>query len=214
MPKPPRPVPAEATVRVPVGTFDTPPEKPAQQLGPMVPVIGWRTELTRELVEMLVVAGSIGGYKRQCALACGVRPELLEFWLSEGMREDAEPLMQELSARFQGAVQNCTLGLVQIIRTAATYDWEAAMALLSRRDALWRGSEKWSEPETAPPATSLAERKRQLVDELREARLNPLGALADALREAGFPLQEPENPGSDGLHALLERGKPETPDDG
>lgn len=211
MAKPPA---KEAPIRVPLGSFEPDEEKPSSPIGPMPPVTGWRTELTRELLDQLVVAASIGGFKKQCALACGVRPADLEFWLSEGLREDADPLWQELSARFQAAAENGSLALMEAIRRAATAggQWEAAAWLLKGREPLWRGSEKWQEPETAPPTSSLKDRQRQLIDELREARLNPFGALADALREAGFPLETPETPGSDELHALLSRGTDENPE--
>jgi hypothetical protein len=180
--------------------------------GPMPPVTAWQTELTPELVERLVEAGAIGAFKRQCALACGVKPDLLEWWLAEGMREDAEPLMQELSVRFQSCQQNASLELVEVVAKAAhAGEWEAAVTLLKLRDPLWRGSEKFLEPETAPPELSLQERRRQLVEELRQARLNPLGALADDLRAAGFDLPVAETE-SDGPLALLARGIPENPD--
>ncbi len=210
---PHRPPAAEAAIRVPVASFEPDATPPKAPVGPMPAVTAWKDELTRELLEQLVVAAAVGGFKKQCALACGVKPATLEWWLSEGMREDAEPLWQELSARFQATVENASLGLVEAIRRAATAgEWQAAGFLLKQRDPLWRGSEKFTEPETAPSATSLAERKREFVEQLREARLNPLGGLADSLREAGFPLQEPERPESDELHALLSRGKLENPE--
>lgn len=211
----PRPPAIEAGVTVPVGQFEptAPGDKPGDGVGPMPEVTGWKTELDRELLEQLVIAAKIGGFRKQCALACGVRPELLKFWLEEGMREDAEPLWQELSARFQGATNNTTLNLVAVIeRAGRTGDWAASAFLLKGREPLWRGSERWEEAETAPPATSLKDRQRQLIDELREARLNPFGPLADALREAGFPLDAPERPESGELHALLSRGKGENPE--
>ncbi len=206
--KRPGPPPAEATVRVPVGRFE--PEAPAGAgVEGLSAVTGWVGELTRELLEELVEVAKLGGFKRQCALACGVRPELLEWWLTEGMREDAEPMQQELSARFQSAQQRATLGHVQTAQRASRNgEWEAAITLLKLRDPLWRGSEKFLEPETAPPAASLADRMKMLKEELREARLNPIGPLADALREAGFPLETPESSESDGPLALLARGIP------
>lgn len=209
--KPKPPALPEAAVRVPVGSFDDDDRK--SSIDSLPQATGWQTELTRELVEQLIVAAKVGGFKKQAALACCVKPELLEWWLAEGMRDDADPLIQELSARFLSIQQRGSLHLVEVIdRAARAGEWEAAVTLLKLREPLWRGSEKFLEPDTAPPVTSLKDRLSQLKDELREARLNPIGPLADALREAGFPLAEPESPESGELHALLERGKLENPE--
>lgn len=205
--------PPEATVRVPLASFESDSPRKVDGIASLPVATVWHTELTRELLERLIVAARVGGFKKQTALACGVKPEVLEWWLSEGMRDDAEPLWQELSARFQSVQQNASLQLVEVVsRAAHAGEWEAAVMLLKLREPLWRGSEKFLEPETAPPALSLKDRFEQLKEELRAAALNPIGPLADAIREAGIPLPEPEKQESGELHALLERGKLENPE--
>lgn len=194
--------PREAEVRVPEGAFDDAP--PIGTSGPMPEVLEWRKELTTELLEMLCVAARIGGFKRQTALACGVKPEMLEFWLSEGMREDGPALMRELSARYQQIQSNVTLGYLDIVNQSARSGcWEAALRLMQLRDPLWSGREKVMEAETSSPKTSLADRREAFLAELK----NPQGDLAKLLTEAGYPLPARETPESPELHALLERAR-------
>ncbi len=209
-PRPSHLTPTESTVKVPEAKFEPDPPQDRLPLGPMPVVSRWRDELDRELVELLCVAAEVGGFKKQSALACGVKPETLEWWLSEGMRSDAPELMQELSARFQSIQQNCTLGLVAVIRRAAMLgEWEAAFTMLKHRDPLWSGNEKSRESETAPPTSSLESRYSLLVEELKSAKENPTGDLARALRAAGLLTEGPGTEESSGLHALLSAGKPE-----
>lgn len=203
----------QAQIVIPEGIFEPVPDhsrKEDKQLGPMPEVTTWKTELTAELVDQLCVAARVGGFKKQSALACGVRPELLEWWLSEGMRIDAPPLMQELSARYQAIANNNTLALVDVIRRAAMCgEWEAAMVLLKHREPLWRGTDKYVENENAPPTTSLEERYIQLVEQLKEIKVNPQGDLARALKEAGYLPDTALPEDNTQAHSLLTTGKKE-----
>lgn len=143
--------------------------------------IRFKEDLTRELLEQLVIAARIGGFRKQTALACRVRPEMLEYWITEGMRKDAPELMQELSARFQGVQGQQNLLLTAVISTAALRgDWQAAVTLLSKRDPQWAGKVD-GDVDLSPPEISQAERRKILVQELR----NPHGELAQAMLEAG-----------------------------
>jgi hypothetical protein len=152
----------------------------------ITPDTRWKDELTRELLEQLVIAARIGGFRKQTAIACNVRPELLEYWLSEGMRPDAPILMQELSARFQGTQAQQNLMLTGIVSSAALRgDWQAAVTLLSKRDPQWSGKTD-GDNELSRPELSAAERHALLVVELRKSITNRESSLALALEEAGL----------------------------
>lgn len=151
----------------------------------------WRSELTQGLVDELIGAARVGGFKRSTAISCGVRPETLEWWLDEGMRADAPELQQQLSARFLSCQEGNTLRLVEVInRCALSGDWEAALALLKQRDPMWRGSDKFVERDNAPPELSQEQRYRMLVEQFKD----PQGDLARAMREAGIHVQGPALP--------------------
>lgn len=182
----------EAEVVVPALVVPSPKRPAEPSLGGEQ--IAWNEELTQPLMEQLVAAARVGGFKATTALACGVRPELLEWWLDEGLRPDAPPLQRQLSARFLSIQESQNLQLVNVVRQAAEAgDWTAAFALLKHRDPLWRGSDKFVERQNAPPELSQAERYRMLVEQMR----NPSGELRRAMVEAGIPLPEPKLPEGD-----------------
>lgn len=150
----------------------------------------WKDDLTRELLEQLIIAARIGGFRRQTAMACQVRPDQLEYWLEEGMREDAPELMRELSARFLGLQAQQNLILTGVVSNAAQRgDWQAAVTMLSKRDPQWSGKMDMDKDLT-PPERSQNERKALLVYSLK----NPTGELAAAMREAGLLAAAPESP--------------------
>lgn len=144
----------------------------------------WREDLTQELVDTLCRAARYGAFKRPIAIVCGVRPELLEWWLDEGMRPDGPELMRQLSARFLSTLESANMELVVLVRHHAQHDHKAAIDFLSRRDPLWNlgsNKERTLERDNAPPETSLSERYRMLVESLKR----PVGEMRRALAEAG-----------------------------
>lgn len=152
--------------------------------------IDWKTELTRELLEQLVVCSKVGGFRKQTAIACGVRPDILEAWISEGMRADAPAMYRELAVRFQASRAQLNLILVGCVARAAQMgDWQAAIAMLSKTDPDWKGETKDSD--LSPPELSVEQRKQALVEALRSRS----GDLDQALTEAGYPaLPKPDDP--------------------
>lgn len=149
----------------------------------------WNETLTQDLINQIVSAARVGGTKRTTALACGVRPDQLEWWLDEGMRVDGPPLMQQLSARFLSTQEGANLALVEVVQHAARLgDWEAALALLERRDPFWRKSEKHIERDNAPAELSQSQKYDLLVASLG----SPKGDLRRAMVEAGHSVPEEE----------------------
>lgn len=174
--EPPAPVVAEATFEDP-----TPPVPGLEQWPKESRT--WHDELTRELVERLICVARVGGFKKHTAVACGVKPATLEWWLDEGLRPDADPLMAELSARFLSVQANQSLLLVDIVKRAAlSGSWEAALNLLGRRHVEWNGKGDHGERDNTPAELSAAQRREMLVASLKD----PRGELAQALREAGL----------------------------
>ena len=203
-PMPDKPLGIGVMLHAPVEVTETP-----RAVGPMLEVRQWNSELTPELISALCAAAAIGGFKKQAAIACGVKPELLEWWLSEGMRDDAPVLMQELSARFLSTLENVNLGMVDVVRRAALGgEWPAALSMLKLREKLWSGNEKERETETAAPKSSLKHRFSQFVNELRNAAQDPTSDLARALREADLL---PAVPGSPELPEPPAEDKGESP---
>lgn len=142
----------------------------------------WKEELTRELLDQLIVCARIGGFRKQTALACHVRPTTLETWITEGMRADAPPLYRELSVRYQATRSQLTMILVGVIAAAAQNgDWQAALALLSKMDTDWSGSTK--EVDVNSPQLSAEQRKELLIEALKDRR----DGLDDVLTKAGYP---------------------------
>lgn len=147
----------------------------------------WKDELTQEVLDQLVAVSKIGGFRRQTALACNVKPEVLKSWLEEGMRADGSRLCQELSVRFQASQAQLSLMLVGTVSSAALRgDWQAAIAMLEKRELEWAGEVKDSD--LTPPELSEDQRKQMLVGGLKK----PKGALREALIEAGYDVPELE----------------------
>lgn len=149
------------------------------------------------------MAATVGGFKRHCALACGVKPELLEWWLSEGMRADGPAIMQELSVRFQGIQADWNQSLVAVIERAARNGrWEAALALLERRSPEWGG--KTAETETAPPKLPQEQRRAAFLAELRAPRGDIAACVLEAREQIlaflGVVVADPMPSGGPGPH--------------
>jgi hypothetical protein len=151
----------------------------------------WSTELTPGLVEQLVACARVGAFKRTAALSCGVRPDQLEFWLSEGMRYGAPALMHELSARFYSAGELMKLSMLEVaVRAGRSGNPAAALDVLKMSDPLYRN--ETVEQDATPPELSQEQRYELLVQALRQ----PEGEMARAMREAGVAtplLFEPVN---------------------
>lgn len=160
----------------------------------LAPAVEWRDVLTRVLLEQLVACSRIGGFRKQTALACYVKPTVLESWLSEGMRADGSELCRELSVRFQANRNGLGLVLVGVVSAAAQAgDWQAAMKLLEKMEPEWAGTAK--DADLCPPDLSNEQKKQMLVDALR----NPIGDLREALVTAGLlsadsDLEDPPEP--------------------
>lgn len=153
----------------------------------------WRTELDQELIELILKASACLAFKKHVALSCCVKPSLFEFWLNEGMRDDAPPMMQQLSCRFH-ALQAFQTGqsLFRIQQAGARGDWNADAWLVSHRLPEWANKKESSTPdlgiesEAAPPQLSIEQREAQMIQALKEAQRTGQGKLADALRKAGI----------------------------
>jgi hypothetical protein len=155
----------------------------------------WKTELDRELIENLVSTASTLAFKKAIALANGVKPDLFEWWLAEGMREDAPELMQELSVRIHSvqALQNAVM-VDEVRKAAARGDWQAAATLLRMRDQQWSGKMEQPEKDSVMPELSQTEKRKLMIEALK----NPKGDMAAAMKEA---LEDPNS----GLLKLLEQ---------
>jgi hypothetical protein len=182
------------------GKGEPPPSEWMQRWDVLSTIHRWRDELDQDLIEDLVKVASTTAYKKHVALTCGVRPALFEWWLSEGMRSDGPPLMQQLSCRFhmiQGFQSGQSLHRIQ--EAAARGDWNADAWLLSHRLPEWANKKESSTPdlgietETTPPLLSAKQRREQALHAIKEAKATGAGELADMMREAG--LLPPKLPG-------------------
>jgi hypothetical protein len=156
--------------------------------------MSWNTELTKALADALCAAArATGAFKRHIALAHRVRPDMLEFWLTEGMRDDAPEELQDFSARFQATQSAVTLDLTKAVKDGALAgEWDeaqAAVVMLKLREPLWSGSSKVVEKETAPSELGLEGSYAALVGALKR----PDAMMARALREAGLLAGEVED---------------------
>lgn len=157
-------------------------ETSATVLAP-VEFTAWRTELTPELIDELVVAGMCGALKTDAALSRGVPPDLFEAWLDEGMRYDAPALMRELAVRFLCSRKALAVALSErLVNAALNGDNKLALELLERGNPRWSKDPEHVERENAPPELSLDVRHRLLVESFRK----PRGDLRRAMLEAGI----------------------------
>lgn len=169
---------------------------------PTEPATEWQTELTRPLLERLVACAATMAFRKHVSLACGVKPDLLEWWIAEGMRDDAPNMMMELSVRFQSAQAISNALIVNDVRRAAARgEWQAAVMLLSKRSPEWSGKLDVPEKDPAPPELSLRERQ----DVMKQALANPQRELEAALLEI---LKDPNS----GLSKLVEKATKKLPE--
>lgn len=169
-----------------------PPSEAMLQWDVLSTIHQWRTDLDQELIEQVCNVAATTAFKKHVALACGVRPDLFEFWLNNGMRPDAPPLQQQLSCRFHmiQAFQT-SQSLARIQAAGARGDWNADAWIISHRLPEWANRKESSTPDLgiesdcAPPALSVEQREAQMIQAMVEAKRTGEGKLAEAMRKAG-----------------------------
>jgi hypothetical protein len=139
-----------------------------------VAVREWRTELTSELIEEFVALAPSLARKEHIALALSVPATLFKWWVREGKRADAPPLMRELSARYNAARAQRIVSVSGAAAMNALINPDMAESVLRRVE----GPDP--EPDDDAPEQSLESRK----DQMREALRDPSPELVQVLEQA------------------------------
>lgn len=146
----------------------------------------WEEDLTLELAKRLIACSQFGGTRADVALACGVRPALFEYWLEEGMHEDADSIMHFLSRGVVQAKARVKLQMMScVLENALGGDWAAAARYLEATDPNWSKQKgKTFQPEKELQKSELSpQEKMRLLGHLLK---NPKGELAEVINNAGL----------------------------